>query len=274
MKNKILEAKSHIEKIIHSNKVESLIVLGSGMSGFEDNYDHIAQINYSEVPHFLKPSIEGHSGKLSFVKINNQITGILSGRAHYYEGYPIHELVLPIRVFSLLGVKKIVLTNAAGGIADNYVPGDIVAINDHINLTGNNPLIGKNLEEFGPRFPDMSEVYSKYFLNIAKKVSENTFEFKTGVYAWFTGPSYETPAEVQFAKNIGADLVGMSTVPEAIVAKHCGMEVAAFSLVTNLAAGISKNPLDHNEVIEIANNSKLKLQSFMKEFLIAINTDK
>lgn len=274
MKNKILEAKSHIEKIIQSNKVESLIVLGSGMSGFEDNYDHIAQINYSDVPHFLQPSIEGHSGKLSFVKINNQITGILSGRAHYYEGYPIHELVLPIRVFSLLGVKKIVLTNAAGGIADNYVPGDIVAINDHINLTGNNPLIGKNLEEFGPRFPDMSEVYSKYFLNIAKKVSENTFEFKTGVYAWFTGPSYETPAEVQFAKNIGADLVGMSTVPEAIVAKHCGMEVAAFSLVTNLAAGISKNPLDHNEVIEIANNSKLKLQSFMKEFLIAINTDK
>ena len=274
MKNNILEAKSHIEKIIHSNKVESLIVLGSGMSGFEDNYDHIAQINYSDVPHFLQPSIEGHSGKLSFVKINNQITGILSGRAHYYEGYPIHELVLPIRVFSLLGVKKIVLTNAAGGIADNYVPGDIVAINDHINLTGNNPLIGKNLEEFGPRFPDMSEVYSKYFLNIAKKVSENTFEFKTGVYAWFTGPSYETPAEVQFAKNIGADLVGMSTVPEAIVAKHCGMEVAAFSLVTNLAAGISKNPLDHNEVIEIANNSKLKLQSFMKEFLIAINTDK
>ena len=274
MKNKILEAKSHIEKIIHSNKVESLIVLGSGMSGFEDNYDHITQINYSDVPHFLQPSIEGHSGKLSFVKINNQITGILSGRAHYYEGYPIHELVLPIRVFSLLGVKKIVLTNAAGGIADNYVPGDIVAINDHINLTGNNPLIGKNLEEFGPRFPDMSEVYSKYFLNIAKKVSENTFEFKTGVYAWFTGPSYETPAEVQFAKNIGADLVGMSTVPEAIVAKHCGMEVAAFSLVTNLAAGISKNPLDHNEVIEIANNSKLKLQSFMKEFLIAINTDK
>ena len=198
----------------------------------------------------------------------------MSGRAHYYEGYPIQDLVLPIRVFSLLGVKKLVLTNAAGGVADNFIPGDIVAITDHINLTGNNPLIGKNLNEFGPRFPDMSEVYSKELLKIAEKISQNNFEYKTGIYAWFTGPSYETPAEVQFAKKIGADLVGMSTVPEAIVAKHCGMEISAFSLVTNLAAGISKNPLDHNEVIEIANNSKMKLQSFMQEFLIAINSDK
>ena len=274
MMDKILEAKSFIETIVGTKKINSLIVLGSGMSGFEQNYEPIAQINYSDVPHFLQPSIEGHSGKLSFVKINNQITGIMSGRAHYYEGYPIQDLVLPIRVFSLLGVKKLVLTNAAGGVADNFVPGDIVAITDHINLTGNNPLIGKNLNEFGPRFPDMSEVYSKKLLKIAEKISQSNFEYKTGIYAWFTGPSYETPAEVQFAKKIGADLVGMSTVPEAIVAKHCGMEISAFSLVTNLAAGISKNPLDHNEVIEIANNSKIKLQSFMKEFLIAINSDK
>jgi len=274
MMDKISEAKSFIETIVGTKKINSLIVLGSGMSGFEQNYEPIAQINYSDVPHFLQPSIEGHSGKLSFVKINNQITGIMSGRAHYYEGYPIQDLVLPIRVFSLLGVKKLVLTNAAGGVADNFVPGDIVAITDHINLTGNNPLIGKNLNEFGPRFPDMSEVYSKKLLKIAEKISQSNFEYKTGIYAWFTGPSYETPAEVQFAKKIGADLVGMSTVPEAIVAKHCGMEISAFSLVTNLAAGISKNPLDHNEVIEIANNSKIKLQSFMKEFLIAINSDK
>jgi purine-nucleoside phosphorylase len=274
MIDKISEAKSFIESIVGTKKINSLIVLGSGMSGFEQNYESIAQINYSDVPHFLQPSIEGHSGKLSFVQINNQITGIMSGRAHYYEGYPIQDLVLPIRVFSLLGVNKLVLTNAAGGVADNFVPGDIVAITDHINLTGNNPLIGKNLNEFGPRFPDMSEVYSKKLLKIAEKISQNNFEYKTGIYAWFTGPSYETPAEVQFAKKIGADLVGMSTVPEAIVAKHCGMEISAFSLVTNLAAGISKNPLDHNEVIEIANNSKMKLQSFMKEFLIAINSDK
>jgi len=274
MMDKISEAKSFIETIVGTKKINSLIVLGSGMSGFEQNYEPIAQINYSDVPHFLQPSIEGHSGKLSFVKINNQITGIMSGRAHYYEGYPIQDLVLPIRVFSLLGVKKLVLTNAAGGVADNFVPGDIVSITDHINITGNNPLIGKNLNEFGPRFPDMSEVYSKRLLKIAEKISQNNFEYKTGIYAWFTGPSYETPAEVQFAKKIGADLVGMSTVPEAIVAKHCGMEISAFSLVTNLAAGISKNPLDHNEVIEIANNSKIKLQSFMKEFLIAINSDK
>ena len=248
-----------------------MIVLGSGMSGFEENYKHLYQLNYSEIPNFLQPSIEGHSGKLSIVDIEGRITAILSGRAHFYEGYPIQELVIPIRTFITLGAKTLILTNAAGGISSKYTPGDIVAITDHINLTGDNPLIGKNLEEFGPRFPDMSNVYNSELLTLAEKVAENHFEFKTGVYAWFTGPSYETPAEVNFAKNIGADLVGMSTVPEAIVAKHAGIKTVAFSLVTNLAAGISKNPLDHNEVIEIAEKSKVKLQNFMQEFLSEIN---
>ena len=149
----------------------------------------------------------------------------------------------------------------------------IVSIYDHINLAGTNPLIGKNLDEFGPRFPDMSEVYDKNLIELAKVVSEDHFQFKSGVYAWFTGPSYETPAEVNYAKIIGADLVGMSTVPEAIIAKHAGVKVAAFSLVTNLAAGISKNPLDHNEVIEIANSSRDKLQNFMIKYLEQINSD-
>ena len=271
MIEKIIQSKAFISEIIEGKTIESVIVLGSGMSGFEENYKPLYQLNYSEIPNFLQPSIEGHSGKLSIVNIEGKITAILSGRAHFYEGYPIQELVIPIRTFIMLGAKTLILTNAAGGISSESIPGDIVAITDHINLTGDNPLIGKNLEEFGPRFPDMSEVYNSELLTLAEKVAKNHFEFKTGVYAWFTGPSYETPAEVNFAKNIGADLVGMSTVPEAIVAKHAGIKTIAFSLVTNLAAGISENPLDHNEVIEIAEKSKVKLQNFMKEFLSEIN---
>jgi purine-nucleoside phosphorylase len=270
---KINEAKDFISNLINNQKIETMIILGSGMGGFEENYEPLHQIDYAGIPNFLTPSIEGHAGKLSIVSINEKLTAILSGRAHYYEGYPIQDLVIPIRVFSLLGVKNLILTNAAGGISDIYEPGDIVSINDHINLTGNNPLIGKNLDSFGPRFPDMSEVYDKDFQNLAREVSKNHFEFKTGIYAWFTGPSYETPAEVQFAKNIGADLVGMSTVPEAIAAKHAGMKISAFSLVTNLAAGISKDPLNHEEVVEIADLSKQKLQGFMKEFLSELNSD-
>ena len=273
MIEKINEAKEFISALINNQEIETMIILGSGMGGFEENYEPIYQIDYSDIPNFLTPSIEGHAGKLSIVTINEKLTAILSGRAHYYEGYPIQDLVIPVRTFSLLGVKNLILTNAAGGISEDYEPGDIVSITDHINLTGNNPLIGKNLDMFGPRFPDMSEVYDKKFQNLAKEVARNHFEFKTGIYAWFTGPSYETPAEVQFAKNIGADLVGMSTVPEAIAAKHAGMKISAFSLVTNLAAGISKDPLNHEEVVEIANLSKQKLQGFMKEFLTELNSD-
>ena len=273
MIEKINEAKEFISALINNQEIETMIILGSGMGGFEENYEPIYQIDYSDIPNFLTPSIEGHAGKLSIVTINEKLTAILSGRAHYYEGYPIQDLVIPVRTFSLLGVKNLILTNAAGGISEDYEPGDIVSITDHINLTGNNPLIGKNLDMFGPRFPDMSEVYDKKFQNLAKEVARNHFDYKTGIYAWFTGPSYETPAEVQFAKNIGADLVGMSTVPEAIVAKHAGMKISAFSLVTNLAAGISKNPLNHEEVVEIANQSKQKLQGFMKEYLIELNSD-
>ena len=273
MIEKINEAKDFISKLINNQKIETMIILGSGMGGFEENYDPLYQVDYSDIPNFLAPSVEGHAGKLSIVSINEKLTAILSGRAHYYEGYPIQDLVIPVRAFSQLGVKNLILTNAAGGISENYDPGDIISITDHINLTGNNPLMGKNFDTFGPRFPDMSEVYDKNFINLAKKVSKNHFEFKTGIYAWFTGPSYETPAEVQFAKRIGADLVGMSTVPEAIVAKHAGMNICAFSLVTNLAAGISKNPLNHEEVVEIADQSKKKLQGFMKEFLTELNSD-
>ena len=270
MLNKINDASNYLKENFNS-KVSSAIILGSGMGGFENSFDPIATFDYSEIPNFIKPAVQGHTGTLTFVEVEDKITAILSGRAHYYEGYDIHDLVLPTRVLSTLGIKNLIVTNAAGGINANYSPGDIVAIKDHINLTGNNPLIGKNLDEFGPRFPDMSEVYSLKFRDLAKEVSKEYFDYKEGVYAWFTGPTYETPSEVNFAKTIGADLVGMSTVPEAIVAKHSGIDVTAFSLVTNLAAGISDSPLSHEEVIEIADRTSKTFQNFMKSFLRQIN---
>ena len=271
MYKKIKESSDFIKKSIENQTIHSGIILGSGMGGFEEKFEKIYSFDYSEVPHFIKPSVQGHSGNLSIVKFGDKLTAILSGRAHYYEGYDIKDIVLPTRVLADLGIKTLVLTNAAGGVSENYVPGDIVNIRDHINLTGNNPLIGKNLDELGPRFPDMTEVYNENLRELAHKISENLFQYKDGIYAWFTGPTYETPSEVNFAKIIGADLVGMSTVPEAIVARHSGIQVSAFSLVTNLAAGISKEPLSHDEVIEIAEMSKDKLQNFMEKFLIEIN---
>ncbi len=271
MYNKIKETSEFINNSINSNNIHSAIILGSGMGGFEENFVAEYSFDYSDIPNFIKPSVEGHSGNLSFIKFGNKLTAVLSGRAHYYEGYDISEIVLPTRVLADLGVKTLVLTNAAGGVAKEYVPGDIVNIKDHINLTGNNPLIGKNIDKLGPRFPDMTNTYDEELRKLAKKTSSELFEYKDGIYAWFTGPTYETPSEVKFAQKIGADLVGMSTVPEVIVARHSGIKVSAFSLVTNLAAGISKEPLSHDEVIETANLAKNKLQNFMEKFLIQIN---
>ena len=271
MYKKIDETSKFINKFINNESIHSAIILGSGMSGFDENFKSEFSIDYSEIPNFIKPSVEGHTGKLSIIEFGGKLTAVLSGRAHYYEGYDISEIVLPTRVLAHLGIKTLILTNAAGGIAENYLPGDIVNIKDHINLTGNNPLIGKNIDELGPRFPDMTNTYDENLRELAKNTANELFEYKDGVYAWFTGPTYETPSEVKFAQSIGADLVGMSTVPEAIVARHSGVKVSAFSLVTNLAAGINKEPLSHDEVIETANIAKNKLQSFMEQFLIKIN---
>ncbi len=274
MYKKIKETSEYLKKSFNNESIHSAIILGSGMGGFENKFDKIYSLDYSDIPNFIKLSVEGHSGNLSLVKFGEKTIVIFSGRAHYYEGYDINDIVLPTRVIADLGIKNLIITNAAGGVSKNYQPGDIVNIKDHINLAGNNPLMGENIDELGPRFPDMTNVYNKELRDLAKKISDGLFEYKDGIYAWFTGPTYETPAEVNFAKIIGADLVGMSTVPEAIVAKHAGINVAAFSLVTNLAAGISKEPLSHEEVIEIANLSKNKLQNFMEKFLTEINLTK
>ena len=271
MYKKIKETSQYIKEATKNETINSAIILGSGMGGFENRFESKYSIDYGDIPNFIKPSVEGHAGNLSIVQFGNKLTAILSGRAHYYEGYDISDIVLPTRALIDLGINTLVITNAAGGISENYEPGDIVNIKDHINLTGSNPLMGKNIDELGPRFPDMTDTYNKELRKLAESISKDIFKYKDGVYAWFTGPTYETPAEVSFAKAIGADLVGMSTVPEAIVGNHAGINISAFSLVTNLAAGISKEPLSHDEVIDIANQSKDKLQSFMELFLTEIN---
>ena len=271
MYKKIKETSQFLKEATNNESIYSAIILGSGMGGFENKFDSMYSIDYGDIPNFIKPSVEGHAGNLSIVEFGNKLTAILSGRAHYYEGYDISDIVLPTRALIDLGINTLVITNAAGGISENYEPGDIVNIKDHINLTGSNPLMGKNIDELGPRFPDMTDTYNKELRKLAKNISKDFFKYKDGTYAWFTGPTYETPAEVSFAKAIGADLVGMSTVPEAIVGNHAGINICAFSLVTNLAAGISKEPLSHDEVIDIANQSKDKLQSFMELFLTEIN---
>jgi|TARA_B100000029_G_scaffold7300_1_gene7697 purine-nucleoside phosphorylase len=271
MYKKIKETSQYIKEATKNETINSAIILGSGMGGFENRFESKYSIDYGDIPNFIKPSVEGHAGNLSIVEFGNKLTAILSGRAHYYEGYDISDIVLPTRALIDLGINTLVITNAAGGISENYEPGDIVNIKDHINLTGSNPLMGKNIDELGPRFPDMTDTYNKELRKLAESISKDIFKYKDGVYAWFTGPTYETPAEVSFAKAIGADLVGMSTVPEAIVGNHAGINISAFSLVTNLAAGISKEPLSHDEVIDIANQSKDKLQSFMELFLTEIN---
>jgi purine-nucleoside phosphorylase len=192
----------------------------------------------------------------------------MQGRFHYYEGYKMNEVTFPIRILSKLGINKLILTNAAGGVNLDFVPGDLMVIKDHINLSMNNPLIGKNLDDFGPRFPDMSETYSKRIIEILKNIySCRGVRFVNGIYACLTGPSYETPAEIKMLRVLGADAVGMSTVPEAILAKHCGMEVCGVSCITNMAAGILDKPLSHKEVIETSNMVKDKFKLIIKDLL-------
>ena len=227
------------------------VVLGSGLGGFSDELTDGVEISYSEVPGWPRSTAVGHAGKLVFGRLGSVDLAVLSGRAHLYEGYSPARVTYAMRILHLLGVKSVVLTNAAGGINLSFQQGALVLISDHINLQGLNPLVGANEEDFGPRFPDMSDVYSERFREIAKKTAaESGIPLAEGVYAAVLGPSYETPAEIRFLRTIGADLVGMSTVPEAIVANHMGMNVLAISCVTNMAAGILNQKINHEEVLE------------------------
>lgn len=227
------------------------IVLGSGLGSFVDQLTDRAEIPYAELPHFPVPTVPGHAGQLVNGSVGTVRALVLQGRFHYYEGHELGTVTFPIRVLQRLGVKRLVLTAASGGIAPGLHPGDIVAVTDHLNLLGLNPLRGPNDDRLGTRFPDMSDIYSPRLRALAAEEAQRLgFRLLSGVYACTPGPSYETPAEIRMLRTLGADVVGMSTVPEAIVAHHAGMRVLALAVVSNAAAGLAETPITHAEVLE------------------------
>ena len=229
------------------------IVLGSGLGDFAGRLRDAVSLPYGDLPHWPASKVIGHEGRLVIGSLGARRVAALSGRAHFYEGHDLRTVTFATRVMARLGVKALILTNAAGGINVRLTPGMLMLIDDHINLLGSNPLVGPNEEAFGARFPDMSEVYSKRLRDIADAVArEQQLAVGHGVYVAVHGPSYETPAEIRYLRTIGADAVGMSTVPEAIAARHMGVEVLGISCITNMAAGVLPQPLDHHEVMETA----------------------
>ena len=227
------------------------LILGSGLGDFADTLEDKIIIPYEEIPHFPRSTVVGHAGALVFGKVCGRTVVVMQGRVHYYEGYAQQLITMPVRVMRLLGVEQLLLTNAAGGVNLIFAPGDLMLISDHINFSGANPLMGENLDEFGPRFPDASDVYTAALRKqILARAEENGIALKQGVYMMFSGPSFETPAEIRMARTMGADAVGMSTVPEALVAAHCGMEVVGVSCISNMAAGVLPQKLTHQEVLE------------------------
>lgn len=229
------------------------LVLGSGLGDFADTLTNAIRIPFAEIPGFPQPTVEGHAGALVFGKKSGRYIAVLQGRTHYYEGLSQRQITMPIRVLAAIGVRTVVLTNAAGGINKTYQPGDLMLICDHINLSGSNPLIGPNLDAFGPRFPDVSDLYTAELRQDIKELAAFLgLRLREGVYLMTSGPNYETPAEIRMMRTLGADAVGMSTVPEALVAAHCGMNVVGISCITNMAAGVLPQKLDHSEVIETA----------------------
>ena len=243
------------------------IILGSGLGELADEYCQTA-ISYSNIPGFEVSNVSGHKSRLVFAEINGKRVVMMQGRFHFYEGHPIQKVVFPVKVMIKLGIKTLIVTNAAGGVNDKFKPSDLMIITDHINHMGVNPLIGANDDSMGVRFPDMSEVYTKNCIEIAKKIGTKLgIELQEGVYIALTGPSYETPAEVRMARILGADAVGMSTVPEAIIASWAGIKVVGVSCICNSAAGVSTVGLSHAEVIEAANNAKDKFKTLIKEVI-------
>jgi len=243
------------------------IILGSGLGDFAQVEGHIA-VPYSDIPNFEKSTVQGHKGQLVFAEVAGKKTVMMQGRFHFYEGHPMEKVVYPIKVMKKLGVKTLIVTNAAGAVNKEFKPADLMIITDHINFMGTNPLIGLNDDSLGARFPDMSEVYKKYLVKLAEDCAKELgFEIQKGVYAANTGPSYETPTEVKMLRMLGADAIGMSTVPEAIVANYCGIDVLGISCISNAASGVGEASLSHQEVIETTNAAKNKFQSLLLRVL-------
>lgn len=259
----IEETLDYINEYTDNFEPEIGIVLGSGLGDLADKYCDIA-IPYSNIPHFAKSTVQGHKGQLVFADINGRKVVMMQGRNHFYEGHSMSDVTYPIKVMKKLGVKTLILTNAAGAVNKSFRPADLMVITDHINFMGTNPLIGRNDENFGVRFPDMSEVYSKNLIKIVDAAGRLLkLDLKHGVYMATTGPSYETPAEIKMARFMGADAIGMSTVPEAIVGNYCGIEVIGISCISNYATGVSTKKLSHEEVIETTDKVKAKFKELV-----------
>ncbi|MEY3922006.1 MAG: hypothetical protein RL634_1767 [Bacteroidota bacterium] len=244
------------------------VVLGSGLGGFTEEMIVEHSINYSDIPHFPVSTVEGHSGKMLIGRMAGKLIVVLSGRFHYYEGYTTSEVVFPIRVMQKMGIKHLLISNAAGGTNTGFKVGDLMVIKDHISFAIVNPLIGKNIDELGIRFPDMSEPYSKKLIEKAHQIAKNEgFELKEGVYFGVTGPSFETRAEYKLIYQLGADAVGMSTVQEVITAVHAGMQIFAISVITDIGIREEENTISHKDVLDAANASAPKLTSLLKTMI-------
>lgn len=261
------QTKAYLEAKIKSRPSIG-VVLGSGLGAFADALSDSTHIPYADIPGWPRSTAIGHAGKLVFGNLGSTEIVVMSGRAHLYEGYSPARVTYGVRIFHMLGVRSLVLTNAAGGVNVSYQQGGLVLISDHINLQGVNPLVGANEDHFGPRFPDMSDAYSHEYRKIAKETAaELGIVLDEGVYAALSGPSYETPAEIRYLRTIGADLVGMSTVPEVIVANHMSMKVLAISCVTNMAAGVLPQKINHEEVLETGTRVRDTLLLLLKTVL-------
>ena len=263
------EAAAHIVQKITRRPVIGLI-LGSGLGVLGDEVEDAVRIAYEEIPHFPRSTVEGHAGRLVIGDLGGVTVLVMQGRFHYYEGHSMQSIGFPIRVMRLLGIDRLIVTNAAGGCNPNFSPGDLMLITDHIKFFDESPLRGANLDAFGPRFNDLSDAYARDVRAVARKVAADlAIPVQEGVYAHMAGPSFETPAEIRMLQILGADAVGMSTVPETIVANHCGMKVLGISCITNMAAGILDQPLNHHEVLETGERVRETFAALIRHMVAA-----
>ncbi len=247
---------------------EIAIILGSGLGRLADFIEGRQEIPYEEIPNFPATTVAGHEGKLIFGRLGDRYVVAMKGRFHYYEGHDMGVVVYPIRVFGMMGIKNLMVTNAAGGVNTDFKPGDLMLIKDHIGFFAENPLRGENLDDLGPRFPDMSAAYDRSLQKLALECAQRAgIDLKSGVYSYCKGPSFESPAEIKALRMLGADAVGMSTVPEVIVARHMGIRVLGISCITNMAAGILDQPLTHEEVMETGKSVEQKFSSLVREIV-------